>query len=194
MYDNNGVINQTSVLAKNAVDGNDDTYWCSGESDNQWLTVDLGRNYDIGRVVIDWNSDAGKMYDIQVSADGNNWTTVYRQLKGYGYEVADIPMFATARYVRMNGYTRVESGSGFSIKEFEVYEYKTGDARPTYDIPNFPESYVAAKLRCNVDYTDRMAFAKKQWLNICNAGKFSSDRTIADYAENIWDIQPVKVD
>ena len=56
------------------------------------------------------------------------------------------------------------------------------------------ESYVAAKLRCNVDYTDRMAFAKKQWLNICNAGKFSSDRTIADYAENIWDIQPVKVD
>lgn len=144
MYDNNGVINQTSVLAKNAVDGNDDTYWCSGESDNQWLTVDLGRNYDIGRVVIDWNSDAGKMYDIQVSADGNNWTTVYRQLKGYGYEVADIPMFATARYVRMNGYTRVESGSGFSIKEFEVYEYKTGDARPTYDIPNFPESYVAA--------------------------------------------------
>ena len=49
------------------------------------------------------------------------------------------------------------------------------------------ESYVAAKLRCNVDYTDRMAFAKKQWLNICNAGKFSSDRTIADYAENIWD-------
>ena len=56
------------------------------------------------------------------------------------------------------------------------------------------ESYVAAKLRCNGDYTDRMAFAKKQWLNICNAGKFSSDRTIADYAENIWDIQPVKVD
>jgi len=39
-----------------------------------------------------------------------------------------------------------------------------------------------------------MAFAKKQWLNICNAGKFSSDRTIADYAENIWNIQAVTVD
>lgn len=52
------------------------------------------------------------------------------------------------------------------------------------------ESYVETKLRCVSDYSsDRMAFAKKQWLNMCNAGKFSSDRTIADYAENIWNIK-----
>jgi starch phosphorylase len=53
------------------------------------------------------------------------------------------------------------------------------------------ESYVAAKLRCNSDYKDEMAFAKKCWLNMCNAGKFSSDRTIKDYAQNIWKIVPV---
>lgn len=52
------------------------------------------------------------------------------------------------------------------------------------------ESYVEAKLQSNADYgTKRMEFAKKQWLNMCNAGKFSSDRTIADYAENIWNIK-----
>lgn len=52
------------------------------------------------------------------------------------------------------------------------------------------ESYVEAKLRSNADYkNERLAFAKKQWLNMCNAGKFSSDRTIADYAENIWNIK-----
>ncbi|MBQ9956546.1 MAG: glycogen/starch/alpha-glucan phosphorylase [Ruminococcus sp.] len=52
------------------------------------------------------------------------------------------------------------------------------------------ESYVEAKLRSNSDYSsDRMGFARKQWLNMCNAGKFSSDRTIADYAENIWKIK-----
>ncbi|MDD6097220.1 MAG: glycogen/starch/alpha-glucan phosphorylase [Oscillospiraceae bacterium] len=52
------------------------------------------------------------------------------------------------------------------------------------------ESYVETKLRSNGDYgKDRLAFAKKQWLNMCNAGKFSSDRTIADYAENIWNIK-----
>lgn len=52
------------------------------------------------------------------------------------------------------------------------------------------ESYVETKIRCVNDYSsDRLAFAKKQWLNMCNAGKFSSDRTIADYAENIWNIK-----
>ncbi|MDE6775575.1 MAG: glycogen/starch/alpha-glucan phosphorylase, partial [Ruminococcus sp.] len=52
------------------------------------------------------------------------------------------------------------------------------------------ESYVEAKIRSNADYrTDRLEFAKKQWLNMCSAGKFSSDRTIADYAENIWKIK-----
>ena len=51
-------------------------------------------------------------------------------------------------------------------------------------------SYVETKLRCISDYSsDRTAFARKQWLNMCNAGKFSSDRTIADYAENIWNIK-----
>ena len=50
--------------------------------------------------------------------------------------------------------------------------------------------YVETKLRCIYDYShDRLGFARKQWLNMCNAGKFSSDRTIADYAENIWDIR-----
>ncbi|MBR1864709.1 MAG: glycogen/starch/alpha-glucan phosphorylase [Ruminococcus sp.] len=48
------------------------------------------------------------------------------------------------------------------------------------------DPYVKAKLRMNADYKDRKAFARKCWLNMCNAGKFSSDRTVKDYAENIW--------
>ena len=51
-------------------------------------------------------------------------------------------------------------------------------------------SYVETKLRCISDFgSDRKAFAAKQWINMCNAGKFSSDRTITDYAENIWGIK-----
>ena len=50
------------------------------------------------------------------------------------------------------------------------------------------ESYVEAKLKCNSDYKDSDSFGRKMWLNMCNSGKFSSDRTIADYAENIWKI------
>ena len=54
------------------------------------------------------------------------------------------------------------------------------------------ESYVKAKLKTNSDYKDRVKFGRKCWINMCNAGKFSSDRTIKDYAENIWNIKPSK--
>ncbi len=53
------------------------------------------------------------------------------------------------------------------------------------------ESYVKAKLTVNRDFKNQRAFYKKCWLNMCNAGKFSSDRTIKDYAENIWKIKPI---
>lgn len=53
------------------------------------------------------------------------------------------------------------------------------------------DSYVKTKLALNKDYTNSKMFAKKCWLNMCNAGKFSSDRTIKDYAENIWKIKNV---
>ncbi len=49
-------------------------------------------------------------------------------------------------------------------------------------------SYMDAKLAANRDYRDEMAFAKKCLMNIANAGKFSSDRTIRQYAEEIWHV------
>ena len=48
--------------------------------------------------------------------------------------------------------------------------------------------YVETKKRVNADYKDKKEFYKKCWLNMCNAGKFSSDRTIKEYAKEIWHI------
>ena len=54
-------------------------------------------------------------------------------------------------------------------------------------------SYIEAKLKANADYRDdRAGFLRKCWINMSNAGKFSSDRTIADYAKEIWRIAPDK--
>ncbi len=50
------------------------------------------------------------------------------------------------------------------------------------------DDYVKTKIRVNRDYKDKNAFYKKCWLNMCNAGKFSSDRTIKEYCEEIWHI------
>ncbi len=48
--------------------------------------------------------------------------------------------------------------------------------------------YVETKKRVNADYKNKKEFYKKCWLNMCNAGKFSSDRTIKQYAEEIWHV------
>ncbi len=55
------------------------------------------------------------------------------------------------------------------------------------------DSYVQAKLQVNADYRDSLQFAKKCWMNVCSAGKFSSDRTIKQYADEIWHIKPVEI-
>ena len=50
------------------------------------------------------------------------------------------------------------------------------------------DDYVKTKIRVNNDCKDKMAFYRKCWLNMCNAGKFSSDRTIKEYCKDIWHI------
>lgn len=50
------------------------------------------------------------------------------------------------------------------------------------------KNYLNARIQLNSDQKDKYSFAKKCWLNMCNAGFFSSDRTIRDYADNIWHI------
>lgn len=55
------------------------------------------------------------------------------------------------------------------------------------------EDYVETKLKCIGDFEDKRLIGKKMWLNMCNAGKFSSDRTVSDYAENIWHIGKIDI-
>lgn len=49
-------------------------------------------------------------------------------------------------------------------------------------------SYVDAKVQANADYSDRVAFGKKCLANVANAGKFSSDRAIIEYAKDLWHV------
>ena len=53
-------------------------------------------------------------------------------------------------------------------------------------------SYIEAKLQANKDYADKMTFGRKCLWNVASAAKFSSDRTIRQYAEEIWHIKPTK--
>ena len=54
-------------------------------------------------------------------------------------------------------------------------------------------SYIEAKLRANADYADRLSFGRKCLLNIASGAKFSSDRTIRQYADEIWHVKPTQL-
>ena len=53
-------------------------------------------------------------------------------------------------------------------------------------------SYMEKKLEANRDYKDRLSFGRKCLLNIASGAKFSSDRTIRQYAKEIWHIEPTQ--
>ena len=53
-------------------------------------------------------------------------------------------------------------------------------------------SYMDAKLKANRDYANRLDFGRKCLMNIASGGKFSSDRTIRQYAEEIWHVEPTQ--
>ncbi|MBQ3588614.1 MAG: glycogen/starch/alpha-glucan phosphorylase [Oscillospiraceae bacterium] len=54
------------------------------------------------------------------------------------------------------------------------------------------DSYRNAQIELQRIYSDRMRWGRMSLMNIANAGMFSADRAIEDYATNIWNLQKVK--
>ncbi|MBA2942566.1 discoidin domain-containing protein [Paenibacillus sp. CGMCC 1.16610] len=107
--------------AQFAVDGNKSTRWESPFSDSQWICVDLGQSYKIGRVLLNWENASAKAYTIEVSTNGENWTTVSSTTYGDGGKDNILFSPVDARYVKVAG-TQRNTQYGYSLFELEVYE------------------------------------------------------------------------
>jgi len=55
------------------------------------------------------------------------------------------------------------------------------------------QSYIQSQKEVDETYLDRKKWTKMSILNALRTGKFSSDRTIEEYAHNIWNIKKIKV-
>ena len=53
------------------------------------------------------------------------------------------------------------------------------------------ESYMEAYYKMDAIYRNKLEFARMSLVNISEAGRFAADRSIREYAENIWHIKPV---
>ncbi|HEV3171662.1 MAG TPA: discoidin domain-containing protein [Actinocrinis sp.] len=124
-------LENATFPASNAVDGNTGTRWSSQFSDPQWLQIDLGSTQSICQVVIQWETASGKAYQIQVSNDAANWTTIYSTTTGPG-GTETLNVTGTGRYIRMYG-TQRNTQWGYSIWEFQVFTTagSTGSPSPS---------------------------------------------------------------
>ncbi len=88
-----------------------------------------------------------------------------------------------------NGHFSV--GEGNIFEPIRKYLLEWGDRYMVIaDLP----SYAEAHAKVQADYRDQKNWTKKSILNTARSGKFSSDRTIMDYANDIWHIRPHPLD
>ena len=163
--------------AANAVDGNAGTRWSSAFSDPQWLEVDLGSSQAICQVTLQWETAYATAFQIQTSADGTNWTTIYSTTTGTG-GTQTLNVSGTGRYIRMYGTARATQ-YGYSLWEFSVYGTGSGGGGGTCGTTNlaldktatasstenasFPAS---AAVDGNAGTRWSSAFSDPQWLEV----------------------------
>ena len=103
-----------------AFDGTTDTRWqADNEADDEWIQVDLGSVQAVNAVTINWEAAYAAKYEIQVSTDGKEWTTVAKE-NGMVGEITSSFAATKARYVKMQGVSR-GTQYGYSIYEIQVF-------------------------------------------------------------------------
>jgi FKBP-type peptidyl-prolyl cis-trans isomerase/outer membrane protein assembly factor BamB len=120
-----------------STEGGPDDKWCSSAV-NPFLQVDLGQNLNIGRFVVEHAGAGGddfnlntRDFNIQVSVDGTNFTTV-ASVTGNIESITthDIPPTA-ARYVRLNVLTPTKSDAApAKIFELQVFGFASQASTP----------------------------------------------------------------
>jgi hypothetical protein len=181
------VENATSPPA-NATDGNLGTRWSSAFSDPQWLQVDLGQSYNINHVTLNWEAAYGKAYQIQTSADGTNWTTIYSTTTGGG-GTENLAVSGTGRYIRMYGTAR-GTPYGYSLWEFQVNGTPAGSGGSTLLSQGRPATassmenagFTAANaVDGNLTTRWSSAFSDPQWLQVDLGVTHSISRVVLNW-------------
>ena len=85
-----------------------------------------------------------------------------------------------------------DGGTGVFRELHDSIVYGAGQRPDQYFLLLDLDRYLEARKRASRDYKDPIGFARMCWMNICNSGKFSSDRTIQEYADDIWHIEKIR--
>src|SRR5438270_747162 len=113
-----------------------------------------------------------------------------------GEVAALLPSYRPEQYLANRAVRRIVdtiAAGHFSRGDKEIFRpivAKLTSARDEYVHLADLEPYLDTQRRVEEDYLDRRGWSLKSLRNIARMGKFSSDRTIAEYARDIWNIKP----
>jgi len=168
-------VESSSYLPDQAIDGNSSTRWSSGQwmqnSNFGWIYVDLGAPFNISEVRLNWQTAYAVNYQIQVSDDADNWTTIQVISGNQSPGVADFSgLSGTGRYVRILC-TQTSAGSdNYSLYDFNVYGTPVTDLalnRPAYP-SSVESSYYPPSMA--VDGNSSTRWSSGQWMQKSNLG------------------------
>lgn len=124
--------------ADKAIDENFGSRWESEQGkDPQSLTIDLGQVRNIKQIDIAWENAAAKDYTIEVSIDGQSYTTVASiedVSNGGRWDSTSFKTMKQARYVKINGTARTTQ-YGYSIYDIAIYGTNDAGANETTKVP-----------------------------------------------------------
>ncbi|MFT7560754.1 MAG: beta-glucanase (GH16 family) [Flavobacteriales bacterium] len=107
-----------------AVDGNTATRWESTHGvDPSWISFDLGDQYALDSIVINWEAANAESYVIQASNDESTWVALSNQTGGlFGERVDTVGLNGSYRYLRVYGTSRsIGNAWGYSIWEVQIF-------------------------------------------------------------------------
>lgn len=187
--------NSSAYQPSAAIDHDCTTRWSSAFSDPQWLKVDLGRARTLSRVLIHWETSASSNYDLQVSDNTVDWTTIATKanatITGSGNSRVDTlsGLTATARYLRVYSKARTTS-YGNSVFELEIFG--TSCNASCSQIPVFPVGAAASSSENSEKGPEKAidglsstrwssAFSDPQWLRLDLGSSQSVTRVVLDW-------------
>ncbi|WP_430603103.1 hypothetical protein IGJ02_000420 [Enterococcus sp. DIV0724b] len=110
-----------------ALDGDVTTKWCDNANDKPWMIADLGAVKTISGFALfhagaggespEWNT---RDYDISVSRDGNNWTTVVQHRGNTSDSSRDAISLVEARYVKLSLEKAEQNGKTARIYDWQI--------------------------------------------------------------------------
>ena len=140
-----------------------------------------GANIEIKEEVGDENIF---IFGLDVDGVAALWARGYQP---WDFYKADEELRAVVDWLGSDFFTPGEHGA-FSL----VHESLLQGGDPYLVLADFRD-YCDCQAKVDVAYRDQAQWARMAILNTARLGKFSSDRTIREYAKEIWNLKPVKV-